>query len=141
MAWMPVAACIPLLFLSSQIGIFVPFGYALGFFIDGDLDQIGISRADGKMIRSVIGIPLMAWFTFYAVLMKPFGGHRSLWSHTPFISTAIRIAWIILPVGGFCAYFTPFPWYEWTRPVIGLWLGLSLADCVHYYMDYYYKKA
>ncbi len=110
-------------------------GYLLGYYIDPDLDQANITSAEWRIMRDlhILGSIIVAWFMPYGRLMK----HRSFMSHFPVVSTSIRYAWLL----AFPLFSVPM-WY--TTPgilpsywpvLLGIFLGLSIADGIHYTAD------
>lgn len=83
-------------------------------------------------IKWVIPIPLIGWSTLYARILQKFGGHRSILSHGPFISTFIRLMYFGFPfIYLFRIYFTDSLIREFT----GMYIGLSLSDLWHILAD------
>lgn len=116
------------------IALFVPVGYFLfRFGIEPDLDLVGISSSEADWIKSVVGIPLVAWSTLYARCVQAFGGHRSWASHFPIISTFIRLMWFGFPFVLVFRYFWLDPLH---REFLGLFIGLSIADFWHILADW-----
>jgi len=130
----PVALALSflMLFLNWLVALFIPIGYMLEFFIDPDLDELGITSAEGRMIHTVVLIPLVAWTTLYA---KIIGKHRSFWSHTPVIGTLIRLCWMLFPFVALLWYWHILPNSYTPQIFLGIWLGLSMADTVHWLKD------
>jgi uncharacterized metal-binding protein len=111
-------------------------GYLMGAVMDPDLDQIGLSSTEGRAMRSagLLGVFWVMYWMPYAYILP----HRSFWSHFPYISTAIRLAYLFAPFIGIAYYFDVLGYIE--HPVVimllaGLWNGLSLADTIHYTLD------
>lgn len=79
-------------------------------YFDPDLDQPGITAAEGRMVRELgmVGILLASYFAFYAHFMNYlqryfkfkggyFGAHQSALTHS-FLGTVIRMVFLFLPV-------------------------------------------
>jgi len=122
------------------VSMCVPLGYFLGRWIDPDLDQVGITNAEGRMMGElkIFGAITTAWFLPYAYIMRFVAigrkGHRNFFSHFPGVGTVIRLVWM------FWAIALVFWWYRWdyTYPLhilLGIFVGLTLADGVHYIAD------
>ena len=116
----------------------IPLGYLMGAFIGPDLDQVGISSDEGRMMRSFgfLGSLFAAWWLPYAYLMRFLGGHRSFWSHLPLISTALRFAWGFWPIVGLGTWWIITRNEFWVLPIagrsiIGLISGMTVSDTVH----------
>jgi len=77
-----------LMFYSFWFGIMLLLGYLLGYITDPDLDQIGISSAEGRALRKfgILGVLWIMYWLPYAYVFP----HRGFLSHSIFISTAIR---------------------------------------------------
>lgn len=113
----------------------VAFGYLVAYFIDPDLDTGGATSAEWRLYNkfSILGIFIITWFTPYGYIMR----HRSFWSHFPFVGTAIRLVWLLM--------FPPFALILWNTTeylvptyyplLIGLFIGLSFGDLLHYLAD------
>ena len=113
-------------------GIFFITGYVMGYFIDPDLDQVSVTSAEGRLLRTFgcFGAVMVGYWFPYGHLMK----HRSFWSHFPGISTAMRIAygfWWIVPI----LYHYSLINNNLLLIVLWIWVGLSLADTIHYILD------
>lgn len=115
--------------LWMMIGYFLHWGG-----LEPDLDLISISRSESIWIKTVILIPLVVMSTFYARCLQKWGGHRGFGSHSPFISSAIRLLFFSYPfVLIFRHYFPETPLYF---EFFAMWLSLSFADCLHIGADY-----
>lgn len=57
----------------------VIFGYALGYIVDPDLDIVGLTKAEGTMLKKlgILAWPWLAWWLGYALIIRSLGGHRS----------------------------------------------------------------
>lgn len=111
-------------------------GYSLGRWVDPDWDLMGTNNAEGRMVNEVpiIGHFLYGISSSYGSMFRKY--HRSFITHFPFVSTIIRLFFVgIVPflicdnlginlIGG--------GWYIiW----IGIWIGLSQADLIHWFLD------
>lgn len=141
---MPVA-----LFVGGQ-SIFLSLGALLCIFINPDLDQDGLSYAETMFTKLTrfdlgkkplglfvsrfcrgVGITLMglwiATWGMYSAMIK----HRSPLSHWPILGTAIRVAYILIPVWWLTG-FNPLAQGDWLLYMLA---GLALADAGHYLRD------
>lgn len=117
-----------------------PLGYLMGRWIDPDLDLVGMSNAESRMMADfkIVGALITGWFVPYAYLMRFVGtdkrkGHRNFFSHFPGVSTIIRLAWLLWPT-----YLGVWYQYGVTIPLdktIIVFAGLTLADTLHYGAD------
>lgn len=133
-------------YLHPVLGATNAVGYLMGSFMDGDLDQIGLSSSEGRMMRTLkfIGVLWVMFWMPYAYVLP----HRSVWSHFPYLSTAIRLAYLFAPFMVLAIYIDPlgaFIYRLWQYPaflwgLLGLWNGLSWADTIHYYLDMRHKR-
>ena len=112
-------------------------GYLLGAICDPDLDQIGLSGAEGRAMRKfgILGVMwVMYWFPYGYVMP-----HRSFISHFPFVSTLLRLGYLFFIPAILALYF------QWTvdwklMGELFMWLlcGLGIADTLHYLLDWIY---
>jgi uncharacterized metal-binding protein len=121
----------PLVFLA------VVAGYYLGLLIDPDWDMPRKNTEAKKRWKKIplLGRLMNGWIHLYGMTSQSLlGGHRSLLTHTPLVSTLIRVGWVTAPilvivwvwVGAF-----PIPGNE----LAALILGLSLSDTIHFIAD------
>lgn len=112
----------------------VPLGYLTGRYIDPDLDQMGTTGAEGRMVNEipVIGHFLYGhWSTYGSIFRKH---HRSIWTHFPVLSTLIRIVYQLYPL--FVVIFLKDAFHMWMLYLLfGILIGLSFADLLHYIED------
>jgi hypothetical protein len=110
-------------------------------YIDPDLDLIGITNAESRMMKhfKLFGAMMVAYWLPYAYVMRFVGlgrkGHRNFFSHFPGISTAIRLGWILVIPIGLTIYYNFTPPYHAILGLVGVWAGLTFADTLHYIMD------
>lgn len=115
-------------------------GYSLGRWIDPDWDVLTANNSESRMIKE---LPILGSFLFgisstYGSLF--YRRHRGFFSHFPVISTLIRlifvfgIPFVILDEKGFNFIGNGWVWF-WT----GVWIGLSQADGIHWFLDLTYK--
>ena len=109
-------------------------GYGMGRYVDPDMDLVGATNADGRLINEIpiLGVFLFGhWATYGAIFRKH---HRSFWTHFPGVSTAIRIFYQFYPLF-FILWLKDwnFPWIY--HLMFGIFLGLSYADFLHWRED------
>lgn len=118
--------------LFVSLGVFL--GYGMGRYIDPDLDQMGTTAAEGRMVNEIpiLGVFLYGhWATYGAIFRKK---HRSFLTHFPLVSTGIRLFYqfygifLILSLKNWI-----FPWI--LHLFIGIFIGLSFADFLHWKED------
>lgn len=122
-------------------------GVPLGAIVDPDLDQISITAAEGRMMRTIgpLALPWLAFWGLYAAF--PLFKHRSFWTHYPVVSTFIRIVFFAaLSLWGWMQWQKTWPpvwlWFFWA----GVWFELSIQDLIHTTADeacsiYKYRKS
>jgi uncharacterized metal-binding protein len=136
MGWMVVLpACIGgSIAIHPTVGAGVAFGYLLGRWCDPDWDQVGISAAEGRIIKDfkIVGNVIVGYTTIYGSIFRKM--HRSVITHFPFLSTVARLAYLF-----WWLYFLIPVLYD-TQIVVGIcvWLGLSVADMIHWVLDKFY---
>jgi len=105
-------------------------GYFLGQFIDPDLDLVGITSSEGRMLRKipVLGSVSVAYWTMYGAAFRRL--HRSKWTHSYVFSTLLRFLYGFWPL-----YFLHYTavWFLWV--VFGMFVGLCVSDALHIYLD------
>ena len=119
-----------LLFLNPLLSFGSLAGYFLGQFVDPDLDLVGITSAEGRMLRKIplVGGLFVAYWTIYGAVFRQY--HRSFLTHGFIISTVIRFIyafwWIAL------LKYTE----TWFLLVIaGMFIGLLFSDSLHIWVD------
>lgn len=127
-------AAAPLIFSYREHWVFsvgIPIGYLYGLFIDPDLDIVGMTQAEGRMMNTfpIIGNIMVGYWTVYGAFFRRH--HRSWLTHGPFISTAIRYAfsfwWLFL---------LDRWWYVGaTFFLVGMFFGTCYADILHWAAD------
>lgn len=116
---------------SPPVGTGILVGYALGRWVDPDLDQVGVSSAEGRIINDfkILGYVIVGYTTIYGAVFRRY--HRSFITHFPGVSTAIRLVYLF-----WWLYFTINILYDYQIMVgIGVWVGLTLSDLVHFIVD------
>jgi uncharacterized metal-binding protein len=106
-------------------------GYGLGRWIDPDLDQIGITAAEGRMVNEIpiLGTLLVGYSSIYGAVFRRH--HRSFITHFPVVSTAIRAVYFF-----WWLYFAINVLYDYQLLfLVGVFIGLSIADTIHYVLD------
>lgn len=110
-------------------------GYATGAFLDPDLDEIGATNAESRMVNKIpiLGYFIYGWSSVYGAIFRR--KHRNFWTHFPFFSTIIRIIWFfwwLIPL-----YYFQILRYEYWQLYFALFyfLGLSYADFLHWLAD------
>lgn len=115
----------------------VPIGYLIGAYLNPDSDQISVTLGEGMAMRrfKIFGVLFVAYWTIYAYIMQMVGGHRSFWTHFPYISTFIRMMYGLIPFWVWFFY-TKSDLYYWEIVAFcGVWVGLGISDNIHYYLD------
>lgn len=144
--FIPLVVVLAIVFVMGYriYSVLIAFGYIVGYILEPDLDQVGVTRSDAALLRKwyllPITAPIFMHFTVYAVIMRNFGGHRSFWSHFPVVSTVIRWVWLIAPLYLIARYFnlqTNIP----TDMAIAVIAGTSISDTIHWAMDGYGHKS
>lgn len=132
---------VALSFLDWRIGLGYLAGYSLGRYVDPDWDLMSANSAEGRIVNE---IPILGHFLYgisssYGSLWRK--RHRSVWTHYPILSTGIRLTFILwLPFVLGDAYGINFIGGGWIWFWVSLWLGLSVADAIHLYKDFFPSK-
>lgn len=122
-----------LLFVYPIVAVGTLIGYWLGQFIDPDMDLVGITSGEGRMLRRfpIMGGFFVAYWTLYGAIFR--GKHRSFWTHSILVSTALRFSYMFW----WLYVFVVKEWKEWmVLLLLGIYLGLSLADTYHIIADW-----
>ena len=115
-------------------------GYSLGRYFDPDLDLMGASACEGRIVNE---LPLIGHFIFgatsaYGSTFRRF--HRSWVTHLPFVSTLIRLIFVGMVPFLICENFAiNLIGQGWHMFWVGVWLGLSQADGIHWFLDMKWK--
>ena len=121
--------------VKPEFGVGISVGYALGRWIDPDLDQIAITGAEGRVLHElgIFGKVFVAYSTLYGAVF--YKHHRSFLTHFPGVSTSIRLGYFF-----WWLYFAIDILYDWEIWFgFGVFIGLSFADLIHYLLDKFYK--
>lgn len=132
-ATLPTSAIIAVA-INPWLGVGMLVGYGLGRWIDPDLDQVGITSSEGRIINElrIVGYVIVGYSTIYGAWFRRY--HRSWITHFPFVSSAIRLIYFF-----WWLYFVINVLYPWQESVIiGTWVGLSMADTIHYVLDKFF---
>lgn len=131
-----VPASLYLMIYDAPAGLGYLAGYHIGRYVDPDWDIMGVSTSEANMIKDfkILGYALFGYASIYGAVFRTM--HRSFITHFPYISTAIRLLFLLwwIPVLGIDVGV----W--WQRFVFGVWLGLSHADAHHTLADYLKSK-
>jgi len=131
----PVAGIV-VLFLSGldALGAFlVCVGCLSGVVLSPDLDQETVTRSEWWVIRHTLGAGwLWVWYWWLYARIVP---HRGWASHAPIIGTIGRVSYISLPVLVAIWYFQPNFQPEDFAFLIPMFVGLVVADLLHWLMD------
>ena len=111
-------------------------GYSLGRWIDPDWDIMGTNNGEGRMVNElpVIGHYLYGKSSMYGSIFRRW--HRSFITHFPGVSTSIRLIFVGYEpfiVGDYLGI--NFIGNGWWKFWVGLWVGLSQADAIHWVLD------
>lgn len=120
---------------APPVGLMV--GYLMGRWIDPDLDQMGTTQAEGRMVNElpVVGVFFYGWWSIYGSIFRRH--HRSFITHFPGVSTFVRMLWgfwwvALLPYFGLVTG-------GWATSLlllmVGVFLGQTLADALHWAAD------
>ena len=111
-------------------------GYSLGRWIDPDWDLMSINAGEGRLVNE---IPILGHVLFG--ISSAYGSwhrnhHRSFQTHFPIYSTFWRLVWLLsMPFAILDGYGINFIGGGWHVFWLSLWLGLSIADGIHWYLD------
>ena len=111
---------------SVEFALGTMLGYLAGSIIDPDLDLMGVTKAEGRMMKiPILGHVLFGIWSMYGSIFRKH--HRSFWTHSYLFSTLIRWALQFFWLG----YNWPVLW----PTLIGVYAGLSVSDALHIYLD------
>ena len=132
-------ASIITMFMNFDIGLGILAGYTFHRWCDNDLDIMGASACEGRQVNElpVVGHFLFGISSTYGSMFRRY--HRKFITHFPFVSTAIRLLFFGMPIyfmlKSFDFNFNTIPVYYF---IVSFWIGLSLADSIHYVLDMLY---
>jgi uncharacterized metal-binding protein len=118
-------------------------GYLMGYAVDPDMDMMTNTRSKKIWKSHWFLLPLYPWWLAYSwVANRYLGGHRSIMTHLPGLSSGLRMAWLGLPL----LILTMFLGFTWVsvqssysmyliQIAFGIWIGLSLSDTIHFVAD------
>jgi hypothetical protein len=119
-----------------KMGGGVLVGYSLGRYLDPDIDLMGTSAAEGRQVNElpIIGHILFGLSSMYGSVFRKY--HRSMITHLPGLSTVVRLVFIFwIPFLVLDGYGINLIGNGWHMFWVGLLIGLSEADGVHFYLD------
>jgi uncharacterized metal-binding protein len=130
-----------LMTLNPVFGIANFLGYSFHRFVDNDADLMGTSSSEGRLVNELkfVGAILFGFLSVYGAIFRRY--HRSIITHFPFLSTAIRLAFVFwwIPL---LYYFKLITYRSWQLDfLIWFWVGLSQADATHYIADLFFGDA
>lgn len=106
-------------------------GAAVAVVLDPDLDLYQVKTQSESTMEKLLPEPLFrvwfAWTTAYGTLFP----HRSFWTHTPGLGTAIRFAWMLGPL---VLLGLPAAWL-WGPGLLKAWAGATFIDGIHWVLD------
>lgn len=123
------------------LSLAIPFGYWLGLFIDPDLDMTQTTIAEKRWKRTYYFFWMVPWVNLYGwFAQRVLGGHRSVLTHIPFLSTGIRMVWFSFPPFLLIIFMIysggiNIPWDSLINCWIGILLGQTLSDTIHVIAD------
>jgi hypothetical protein len=135
-----IPSSLVLISLEWRFGLGNLLGYSLHRYIDNDLDLMGVNSAEGRQVNElpIIGHVLFGLSSIYGSIFRKW--HRHWITHFPGISTIIRLVVIfILPFMVLDGYGVNFIGGGWWKFWLGIWIGLSQADAIHWFLDKNYE--
>ena len=118
-------------YIHPVVGAGILVGYTLGRWCDPDWDQITITNSESRIVNDfkIVGYVLVGYTTIYGAVFRRL--HRSFFTHFPFLSTGIRLVYLF-----WWLYFFIPVLYDWQIVFgISVWIGLSAADTIHWFLD------
>lgn len=126
-------------------------GYGLGYLIDPDMDMKQNTRSKKIWRSHLLLLPLYPWWLVYSWVAGRFlGGHRSLYTHLPGLSTGLRMIWFIFPLAlaiwlasalvsstnsGLLSRNITQWLPQFLKMVLWMFIGLSVSDTIHSVAD------
>lgn len=129
-------ASILLVYFGVDISLTVLLGYAAGYILEPDLDQISITSSEGRVLRrlGLIGVFWIAYWLPYSFFIP----HRSPASHWPVLSDIIRMIYLFGPISAIVWWYVPIENYLHPGHIVYVLAflgGLSLATSLHWIAD------
>ena len=123
----------------GDIALGLPFyisatGYLLGAIVEPDLD-IPLQTESENIVLEGTGLLGKLWIIYW----KPYSKipHRNALSHMPLLSTAIRMAYLLIPALAF-AYWQ-YGYLPSATSLRALYLGLATSDIFHITADVFWS--
>jgi hypothetical protein len=116
------------------ISVGIIFGYEAGRYVTPDWDIMGTTADEGRFVNDipVLGHLLYGISSIYGSVFRRW--HRSFITHFPFVSTSIR--YVILFWWVFIFIYQSKYDLAWLIFIfIGMYIGMSFADGVHWWAD------
>ena len=119
-----------------EVGILL--GYELGAYVDPDWDLMGTSASEGRVVNNlpIIGHFIFGLSSIYGSIFRKY--HRSFITHFPGVSTSLRHL-LLFGQGYFEIYRSSRDLAWLIMTFIGVFIGNSVSDAIHWYLDMKYK--
>lgn len=116
------------------IGIGIIIGYELGKYVTPDWDIMGVTSDEGRIVNDIpiVGHFIFGVSSFYGSVFRKY--HRSFITHFPFVSTSIRYL-LLFWYPFLCIYQAEINLAILVFIFIGMFIGTSLSDAVHWWAD------
>jgi hypothetical protein len=118
------------------VGISYLAGYSIHRWLDNDSFMMSITVADGRLVNElpILGHVLFGIKSIGKSMFRKM--HRKFRDHFPGVSTAIRLLFIMwLPLYFLNTWGIYVLSVTWLKVYLGLWMGLSHADAIHFWLD------
>lgn len=132
----PIFIFFSIIFQDILYLVFGILNFIICEFIDPDTDLLGLTEADGDILRTfrkiklgLIGAMIVGYWLVYAEFCLYFGGHRSWFSHGWIIGTIGRMLFFNIPIFGILFWFYLYGVTNWN------WLDFSEIGFGYFYMN------
>lgn len=129
-----ILCAVSLAFWSGWASLGVLIGYLLARYITPDLDHRNMTSDEYRTMRELklIGVLLVAYWMPYGYIFP----HRHPLTHWPGISTVIRMVYLFFPMWVILGKFGIL--FEGNNILLflGIFIGLAIADIVHFILDW-----